>query len=48
MSTNRGGFPHARWTESAKIQISQSGFNNLKFGKKVNNSRDWSIDIGRR
>ena len=31
----------------AKIKISPSDFSNLKFGKKVNISRDWSIDIGR-
>ena len=42
-----GGIPHARRTECAKIKISQSDFSNLKFGKKVNISRDWSIDIGR-
>ena len=31
-----GGIPHTRRTECAKIKISQSDFNNLKFGKKVN------------
>ena len=35
-----GGIPHTRRTECAKIKISQSDFGNLKFGKKVNISRD--------
>ena len=35
----RGGIPHTRRTECAKIKISQSDFSNLKFGKKENISR---------
>ena len=38
-----GGIPHTRRTECAKIKISQSDFSNLKFGKKVNISRDWIL-----
>ena len=37
---NFGGIPHTRRTECAKTKISQSDFSNLKFGKKVNMSRD--------
>ena len=33
---NGGILPHARRTECAKIQISQSDFSNLTIGKNVN------------
>ena len=40
---SRGGISHTRRTECAKIKNSQSDFSNLKFGKKVNISRDWIL-----
>ena len=40
LSALSGGIPHTRRTECAKIKISQSGFSNLKFGKKVNIFRE--------